>query len=75
MEYRCLDREIIALISERFRYVAAAARFNTSNTSASSVRAPERRHRVLAQRRRWADEEDLSPEAIETIYKTCSNTS
>jgi isochorismate pyruvate lyase len=35
-----LDREIVALIGSRARYVEAAARFKTSE---SSARAPERR--------------------------------
>ena len=61
-----LDREIIALIGERSRYVAAAARYKTSE---SSVRAPERQRAMLAQRRRWAQEEGLSPDVIETIYR------
>ena len=53
-----LDREVIALIGRRARYVEAAARFKTGE---SSVRAPERRQAMLETRRRWAEEEGLKP--------------
>lgn len=53
-----LDREIVALIGERSRYVEAAAMFKTDETS---VRAPERR--------RWAEEEGLSPDVIEDLFR------
>jgi isochorismate pyruvate lyase len=62
-----LDREIIALIRRRARYVQAAARFKTG---ASSVRAPERRKAMLEAHRRWAEEEGLSPQVIEDVYET-----
>lgn len=62
-----LDREIIALIGRRARYVEAAARFKTSETS---VRAPKRQKSMLDVRRRWAEEKGLSPDVIETIYRT-----
>ena len=62
-----LDREVIALIGRRARYVEAAARFKTGE---SSVRAPERREAMLEARRRWADEEGLSPRVIEAVYES-----
>lgn len=62
-----LDREIVALIGRRARYVEAAALFKTGETS---VRAPERRKAMLETRRQWAEEEDLSPEVIEAVYET-----
>ena len=62
-----LDREVVALIGRRARYVEAAARFKTGE---SSVRAPERRQAMLGERRRWAEEEGLSPETIEAVYET-----
>ena len=62
-----LDREVIALIGRRAHYVEAAARFKTGE---SGVRAPERRKAMLEARRRWAEEEGLSPEMIEAIYET-----
>lgn len=60
-----LDREVIALLGQRFRYVLAAAKFKTS---ATAVRAPERFRAMLAQRREWALEEGLAPDAIEKMY-------
>ena len=62
-----LDREVIALIGRRARYVEAAARFKTGE---SDVRAPERRKAMIETRRRWAEEEGLSPQAIEDVYET-----
>ena len=61
-----LDREIIGLIGKRDRYVKAAARFKTGE---ESVRAPERQKSVLAERRRWAEKEDLDPDVVEKIYR------
>jgi isochorismate pyruvate lyase len=46
-----LDREIIALLGRRARYVEAAARFKTGE---SGVRAPERQKVMLEARRQWA---------------------
>ena len=62
-----LDREVVALIGRRARYVEAAARFKTGE---SGVRAPERRQAMLGERRRWAEEEGLSPEVISAVYET-----
>lgn len=62
-----LDREIVALIGRRARYVEAAARFKTSE---SSVRAPERQKAMLDVRRRWAEEENLAPDVVENVYRT-----
>ena len=62
-----LGREIVALIGCRARFVEAAARFKTGE---SSVRAPERRKAMLQARRRWAEEERLSPQVIEDVYET-----
>ncbi len=62
-----LDREIVGLIGERSRYVKAAANFKTGE---ASVCAPERQKAMLEERRRWAEEEGLSPDAIEAVYET-----
>lgn len=61
-----LDRDMVALIGRRARYVEAAARFKTSE---SGVRAPERQRAMLARRRAWAEEEGLDPEMIEDLYR------
>lgn len=61
-----LDREIIQLIGKRGWYVRAAARFKTS---ASTVRDDVRVQAMLTQRRAWAEEQGLSPEMIEQLYR------
>jgi isochorismate pyruvate lyase len=61
-----LDRQVIALLSQRFAYVKVAAKFKTSETS---VKAPERFQAMLKQRRVWAEEEGLSADAIEKMYR------
>ncbi len=60
-----LDRAVITLLGQRFKYVQAAAKFKTS---ATAVRAPERFTAMLQQRREWAVEEQLNPDAIEKLY-------
>ncbi len=61
-----LDREILRLIGERSRYVRAAARFKSSE---EGVRASERRRTMLEERRRWAEQEGLSPDAMQKLYE------
>jgi len=65
-----LDRQVIALIGRRFAYVKAASKFKNSETS---VKAPERFQSMLQQRRVWAEEEDLNPDAIEKLYQDLAN--
>lgn len=65
-----LDRQIVALLGTRFKYVKAAAKFKNSETS---VKAPERFRSMLEQRRIWAEEENLSPDVIENIYRDLVN--
>ena len=60
-----LDREILRLLGNRARYVAAAARFKTDR---NSVRAPERQRAMLTRRREWAEEEGLDPDFVEGLY-------
>lgn len=65
-----IDREVIALLGQRFQYVKAAAPFKTSS---AAVRAPERFQAVLEQRRHWAQEEGLAPDIIENMYRDLVN--
>ncbi len=60
-----LDREIVALVGHRARYVEAAAKFKTSE---SDVQAPERQRTMIEVRRKWAVEENLPPELISEVY-------
>ena len=64
-EIDLLDRTVVSLIGKRYQYVLAAAKFKTS---ATSVRAPERFKAMLEQRRQWAAQEGLSPDAIERMF-------
>ena len=65
-----LDRQVIELLGKRFAYVQAASNFKTSETN---VKAPERFRSMLQQRRIWAKEEGLSPDAIEKLYQDLVN--
>jgi isochorismate pyruvate lyase len=65
-----LDQQVIALLGQRFAYVKAASKFKTS---AANVKAPERFQAMLEQRRVWADEEGLSADAIEKMYRDLVN--
>ena len=61
-----IDRQIIAAIGQRFKYVKAASKFKTSE---NSVKAPERLKLMLQKRRGWAEEECLNPDVIENLYR------
>ncbi|MGL6340929.1 MAG: isochorismate lyase [Waterburya sp.] len=65
-----LDRQIIALLGQRFAYVKAASKFKTTQTS---VKAPERFEAMLKQRRVWADEQGLNADVIEKMYRDLVN--
>jgi isochorismate pyruvate lyase len=65
-----LDRQIVALLGQRFSYVKAASKFKTSETT---VRAPERLQSMLQQRRTWAEEEGLNADVIEKMYQDLVN--
>lgn len=69
-EIERLDRQIIALLGQRFAYVKAASKFKTSQ---ASVKAPERFEAMLKQRRVWADEEGLNADVIEKMYRDLVN--
>ena len=65
-----LDRQVIALLGQRYAYVKAAAKFKTSETA---VQAPDRVQTMLQQRRIWAEAEGLNGDAIETLYRNLVN--
>jgi isochorismate pyruvate lyase len=65
-----LDRQVIALLGQRFAYVKAASQFKTSE---ATVKAPERFNAMLEQRRVWAKEEGLNADAIEKMYRDLVN--
>ncbi len=61
-----IDREIIALIADRVKYVRAAAKFKTDS---SKVAAPERVAAVLKTRRGWAEDKGLNGDVVESLYR------
>jgi isochorismate pyruvate lyase len=65
-----IDRDIIRAIGERRHYVVAAAAFKTSP---GEVAARERFAAMLQTRRQWAEEEGLSPDVIEKLYRDLIN--
>ena len=61
-----LDREIVALIGERFRYMDAAARIKPVR---EAVRDEGRKAQVLANVARLADEHDVPATAAAELYE------
>ena len=61
-----IDRNIVAALGERVKYVRAASQFKTSE---ASVRAVERVRSLLEQRRAWAEDEGIDPEVVEKMYR------
>jgi len=65
-EIDAIDREVIELLGKRFAYVKVAAHFKTSS---DGVKAVDRFNAMLQQRRIWAEEVGLNPDAIEKLYR------
>jgi isochorismate pyruvate lyase len=65
-----LDRAIINLIGQRSKYLEAAAKFHTPDTT---VRSPEQIKTMLLQRREWANAEGVDPDIIEKVYSDLVN--
>lgn len=61
-----IDGQVIALLGQRFEYVKAAVQFKTDT---QSVKAPERLHSMLKQRRQWAETVGLDADVIEKLYR------
>ncbi len=65
-EIDTIDKNIIELLGNRFKYVKAASKFKTDE---NAVKAPERFAAMLVQRRKWAEEKCLSPDIIEKMFR------
>ena len=61
-----IDRDLVALLAERGRYVREAARFKTSE---NAVRAADRVEQVLARARSTAEELGADPSVTERVYR------
>jgi prephenate dehydrogenase len=62
-----VDREIVALLSRRARLSMRAAREKAR--LGQPVRDPAREAQLVAARRRWAEEKNLSPDAVSAIFE------
>lgn len=61
-----LDRQIIALIAERQKWVVAAGKLKKDE---SAVRAPDRVEQVIGKVRGLASEAGASPDVVEQAYR------
>lgn len=61
-----IDREVISLLGERYSFVKAASKFKKSPVQ---VKAEDRFNAMLKARRCWAEEQGLSADVIEKIYR------
>ena len=61
-----IDREVISLLGERYEFVNAASQFKKSP---DQVKAQSRFDAMLKERRVLAEEQGLSPDLIEKIYR------
>jgi len=66
-EIDVLDKEILRLLGERFKYVKEIVRFK--NKDKESIVALDRYVNVINQRKLWGKENGLNPEVIEKMYK------
>jgi isochorismate pyruvate lyase len=62
-----IDKHVINLLGERFRYVKAIVRFKKNE---EDVIAQKRYEHVFEVRRKWAEEKGIDPDIVERIYKT-----
>lgn len=62
-----IDRAIIETIAQRRAYVHAVMQFKRSE---DDVHAHERQRQMLAVRREWAAEQALSPDLVESLFRS-----
>lgn len=65
-----IDKEVILLLGERYAYVKAASKFKKTP---DQVKAKSRFEAMLKTRRSWAEEQGLSADLIENIYRDLVN--
>jgi isochorismate pyruvate lyase len=66
-EIDAIDKKILKMLGQRFEYVKKVVDFKEKTPD--SIVASNRRETVIAQRREWAIENGLSPDAIEEMYR------
>lgn len=62
-----IDRGIMELFAQRWKYVERIVDFKTNS---DSIIAQERQNTLLAKRREWAVELGLDPDIFEQIYRS-----
>jgi isochorismate pyruvate lyase len=62
-----IDKQIIELIGKRYQYVKEIVKFKKNQVD---VEAKPRYEEVLKIRREWAQNEGLSADVVESMYKT-----
>lgn len=60
-----IDHQIVTLLQQRMEYVLSAAQFKPD---LQSIPAPERVAAQLQDRRQWAEQANLSPDYIESLF-------
>lgn len=65
-EIDSIDNQIINLLGRRFLYVKEIVKFKKN---VEDVIARERYNKVFEERRKWAVEEGIDPDVVESIYK------
>lgn len=65
-----IDRAIIEALGRRRGYVHAVMQFKRT---AEDVHAQERQRQMLAVRRQWAEEQGLSAELVESLFRSVVN--
>lgn len=66
-EIDSIDRDVMELLAKRQEYVHEIVRFKTNH---DSIVAQDRQNQLYEQRKKWAEELDLSPEMIDELFKT-----
>jgi prephenate dehydrogenase len=62
-----VDRELLSLLERRARLALRAARAKAA--LGQGIQDPDREARLLAARRRWAEDRGLRPEAVESMFQ------
>ena len=66
-EIDTIDKQVIEMLGKRFEYVKEIVRFKRNE---DDVIARSRYNEVFQVRRQWAEQQGLSPEVVEEVYKT-----
>ena len=66
-----IDAEILNLLGLRYKYVKEIIKYK--EPTKDSIVAKERYDEVINKRKQWAVEQGLSPDIIESVYKTLIN--